>query len=90
MLRSFFPQLQNLCANSKGVNKISEHGKVAIPNNICDLLQWTDGMELTLVTTDSGVMLMSKIKPKLSAKSLRGCLQHKGEPILTEQLCKPY
>lgn len=70
--------------------KISEHGKVIIPSNICDSLHWTKGMELMLITTKSGVMLTSQTSPKLSAKSLRGCLQHEGEPILTEQLCKPY
>jgi len=69
--------------------KISEHGKVIIPSNICDSFHWTDGMELVLVATESGVMLMSQTQQKLSAKSLRGCLQHKGEPISTEQLCKP-
>ena len=69
--------------------KISEQGQVIIPRNIFDSLHWTDGMELTLVTTASGIMLMPKTHKKLSAKSLRGCLQHNGEPIPTEQLCKP-
>lgn len=69
--------------------KISEQGQVVIPRSICDSLHWTDGMELTLITTDSGIMLMPKTKNKLPAKSLRGCLQHKGKLIPTEQLCKP-
>jgi bifunctional DNA-binding transcriptional regulator/antitoxin component of YhaV-PrlF toxin-antitoxin module len=69
--------------------KISGQGQVIIPRNIFDSLHWTDGMELTLVTTDSGIMLMPKTHKKHAAKSLRGCLQHEGEPIPTEQLCKP-
>ncbi len=69
--------------------KMSEHGKVIIPSNICDSLHWTDGMELALVATESGVMLTSQTQPKLPVKSLRGCLQHKGNPISTEQLYKP-
>lgn len=69
--------------------KISEQGQVTIPQNIVESLHWTNGMELTLVTTDSGVMLVPKTQKKLSAKSLRGCLQHHGESISTEQLCKP-
>jgi bifunctional DNA-binding transcriptional regulator/antitoxin component of YhaV-PrlF toxin-antitoxin module len=69
--------------------KISGQGQVVIPRNIFDSLHWSDGMELTLVTTASGIMLMPKTQKKLSAKSLRGCLQHKGEPVPTEQLCKP-
>ena len=69
--------------------KISGQGQVIIPRNIVDSLHWSDGMELTLVTTASGIMLMPKAHKKLSAKSLRGCLQHNGEPIPTEQLCQP-
>jgi len=33
-------------------------------------------------------MLMPKTKKKRSAKSLRGCLQHKGKPVPVEQICK--
>ncbi len=69
--------------------KISGQGQVVIPKNIFNSLHWTDGMELMLMTTESGIMLMPKTQKKLSAKSLRGCLQHKGKPIPTEQLCKP-
>ncbi|WP_417910708.1 hypothetical protein [Candidatus Electronema sp. PJ] len=46
-------------------------------------------MELTLITTESDIMLIPKTQKKLSAKSLRGCLQYKGKPIPTEHLCKP-
>ena len=69
--------------------KISGQRQIIIPQNIFDSLHWTDGMELMLMTTDSGIMLMPKTQKKLSAKSLRGFLQHNGEPISTEQLCKP-
>ncbi|MCB2261870.1 MAG: AbrB/MazE/SpoVT family DNA-binding domain-containing protein [Candidatus Thiosymbion ectosymbiont of Robbea hypermnestra] len=69
--------------------KISGQGQVIIPRNMVDSLHWTDGMELTLVTTESGVMLIPKTHKKLSANSLRGSLQHEGEPIPTERLCKP-
>ena len=65
-------------------------GQVEIPKNVFNSLHWSDGMELTLITTESGIMLMPKIvENKLSAKSLRGCLQHTGNPIPTNQLCKP-
>jgi len=70
--------------------KISKNGQVEIPMNVFKSLHWSDGMELTLITTESGIMLTPKIvKNKISAKSLRGCLQHTGNPIPTEQLCKP-
>jgi len=69
--------------------KISGQRQIIIPKNIFDSLHWTDGMELMLMTTDSGIMLMPKTQKKLSAKSLRGFLQHNGEAISTEQLCKP-
>jgi AbrB family looped-hinge helix DNA binding protein len=67
---------------------ISEEGQVIIPKEVFDSLDWSDGMELTLVTIESGILLTPKIKNKLSAKSLRGCLQHRGNPIPTDQLCK--
>lgn len=70
--------------------KISKTGQVEIPKNIFNSLHWKDGMELTLITTESGIMLTPKVvKNKISAKSLRGCLQHTGSPIPTDQLCKP-
>lgn len=68
--------------------KISEKRQVVILRNIFDSLHWTDGMELTLITTESGIMLMPKSQKKLPAKLLRGCLQHKGKPVPIEQLCK--
>ncbi len=71
--------------------KLSSKGQVVIPKNVRDLLHWGIGVELVLVTTEHGVMLQKKAheKNKHTAKSLRGFLQHKGEPVPTEQLCKP-
>nr|VFJ68880.1 MAG: looped-hinge helix DNA binding domain-containing protein, AbrB family [Candidatus Kentron sp. FW] len=70
---------------------ISPNGQIEIPKNVFDSLHWRNGMELTLTATGSGVMLTPKgsKKNKLSASSLRGCLQHTGEPISTERLCRP-
>lgn len=70
--------------------KISKGGQVKIPRNVFYSLHWSNGMELTLSITESGIILKPKtIKNKISAKYLRGCLQHMGSPIPTEQLCKP-
>ncbi|MBT8420512.1 MAG: AbrB/MazE/SpoVT family DNA-binding domain-containing protein [Gammaproteobacteria bacterium] len=69
---------------------ISPNGQVEIPKDVFDSLHWRDGMELTLITTGSGVMLTQKMSGnQFSARSLRGCLQHTGEPIPTERLCRP-
>ncbi len=69
---------------------ISGKGQIEIPKNVFDSLHWRDGMELALITTESGIMLMPKtVENKLPAKSLRGCLQYTGTPIPTDQLCKP-
>jgi AbrB family looped-hinge helix DNA binding protein len=68
--------------------KISDQGQVVIPKNVFDSLHWTDGMVLTLITTESGIMLTPTIQKKLPANSLRGCLQHNGDPIPTKELCK--
>ncbi len=65
-------------------------GQFEIPKNVCNSLHWSDGMQLTLITTESGIMLMPKIvENKLSVKSLRGYLQHTGNPIPTDRLCRP-
>jgi bifunctional DNA-binding transcriptional regulator/antitoxin component of YhaV-PrlF toxin-antitoxin module len=70
--------------------KMSEYNQIAIPKEICDSLHWQTGMELTLITTEYGVMLQAKRpEEKIPAKALRGFLQHSGEPIPTEQLCRP-
>ncbi len=71
--------------------KLSSKGQVVIPKDVRDLLHWGVGVELVLLTTEHGVMLQTKShkKNKHTAKSLRGFLQHEGEPVSTEQLCKP-
>lgn len=71
--------------------KLSSKGQIVIPKEVRDALHWGIGVELTLVTTEYGVMLQSKAphQRKLTAKSLRGCLQHTGITVPTEQLCKP-
>ncbi|WP_228291572.1 AbrB/MazE/SpoVT family DNA-binding domain-containing protein [Thiothrix litoralis] len=69
----------------------SSKGQIVIPKEVRDSLHWGIGVELTLVTTEYGVMLQTKIphKRKLPAKSLRGFLQHTGAPVPIDQLCKP-
>ena len=71
--------------------RLSSKGQIVIPKEVRDSLHWGVGVELTLVTTKYGVMLQTKPSQqrKLPAKSLRGFLQHKGEPVPTETLCKP-
>ena len=71
--------------------KLSSKGQVVIPKDVRDSLHWGAGVELVLITTEQGVMLQTKPdnKKKYTAKSLRGFLQHKGEPVPTEQLCQP-
>ncbi|HGG58823.1 MAG TPA: AbrB/MazE/SpoVT family DNA-binding domain-containing protein [Gammaproteobacteria bacterium] len=71
--------------------KLSSKGQIVIPKEVRDSLHWDVGDELLLVTTRHGVMLQTKASRtrKKPAKSLRGFLQHTGEPVPTETLCKP-
>ena len=71
--------------------RLSSKGQIVIPKEVRDSLHWDVGVELILVTTEHGVMLQAKTpkQHKLPAKSLRGFLQYKGEPVSTEILCKP-
>lgn len=70
--------------------KVSSKGQIVIPKEVRDDLHWDNGMELTLVMTEQGVMLRAKTQAeKQPVKSLRGFLQYSGEVIPTEQLCKP-
>ena len=69
---------------------LSSKGQVVIPKEIRDELHWESGQELTIETTESGVLLKSRptIK-KLRLEDLRGFLKYDGPPISTEELCKP-
>ncbi|TXH71512.1 MAG: AbrB/MazE/SpoVT family DNA-binding domain-containing protein [Thiothrix sp.] len=71
--------------------RLSSKGQIVIPKEVRDSLHWDVGVELVLITTEHGVMLQTKAsqQSKLPAKSLRGFLQHTGEPVPTEDLCKP-
>ena len=71
--------------------KLSSKGQVVIPKDVRDSFHWGLGVELSLLATESGVILETKPgnEKKQVAKSLRGMLQHKGKAISTEQLCKP-
>jgi AbrB family looped-hinge helix DNA binding protein len=71
--------------------KLSSKGQVVIPKSVRESFHWKVGSELTLVATEHGVMLQTKAFDgnKKAAKPLRGFLQHKGEAVPTEELCKP-
>jgi len=71
--------------------KLSSKGQIVIPKDVRDSLHWAVGAELVLVTTEHGILLQTAPhkKNKGTAKSLRGLLQHDGDPVPTEQLCKP-
>jgi len=69
---------------------LSSKGQVVIPKAIRDELHWHAGTQITLVTTASGVTL--KAVPKKTGRKfedLIGMLKHEGQPLSTEELCKP-
>lgn len=69
---------------------LSNTGQIAIPQEIRDELHWEPGLELTLETTDSGVVLRSKAKKRtLRLEDLRGFLKCDGPPVSIEDLCEP-
>jgi len=69
---------------------LSRKGQVVIPKEIRDAFHWEAGHELTIETTESGVLLKSKpTSKKLRLEDLRGFLKYDGPPISTEELCKP-
>lgn len=69
---------------------LSSKGQIVIPKDIRDELHWEPGLELTIETTESGVLLKSKpMGKKLRLEDLRGFLKYGGPSIPTEELCKP-
>jgi len=71
--------------------KMSSKGQIFIPKEVRGSLHWDVGVELILVTSEHGVVLQTKTPQthKIPVKALRGFLQHTGEPVPTETLCKP-
>jgi len=70
--------------------KLSSKGQIVIPKAIRDSLHWDTGVELTLVASESGVILQTRQKkPKQNINSLRGMLQSSITPLSTEELCQP-
>ncbi len=70
--------------------KLSSKGQIVIPKAIRDSLHWDTGIELTLVASDSGIILQTRQKKsKQEIKSLRGMLKNSIEPLSTEELCQP-
>jgi AbrB family looped-hinge helix DNA binding protein len=69
---------------------LSSKGQVVIPKEIRDQLHWTAGHELSIETTESGVLLKSRPQKKaLRLEELRGFLKSPGAPLATDELCKP-
>jgi AbrB family looped-hinge helix DNA binding protein len=69
---------------------LSSKGQVVIPKEIRDQLHWEAGHELTIETTEYGVLLKSRPKEKkIRLEDLRGFLKYEGRPIPIEELCKP-
>jgi AbrB family looped-hinge helix DNA binding protein len=69
---------------------LSSKGQVVIPKEIRDQLHWTAGHELSIETTESGVLLKSRPQKKaLRLEELRGFLKSAGAPLATDELCKP-
>ena len=70
--------------------KLSSKGQIVIPKAIRDSLHWDTGVELTLVASESGVILRTRRKKsKQDINSLRGMLQSSNTSLSTEELCQP-
>jgi len=69
---------------------LSSKGQVVIPKEIRDELHWDAGTELTLISSASGVTLKA-VSKKTGRKfaDLIGMLKPEGQPLPTEDLCKP-
>jgi len=69
---------------------LSDTWHILIPPEIRQTLHWNAGLELTMTTTENGVVLEAKSKPRgKRLENLIGFLQHEGPPIPIEELCKP-
>ena len=70
--------------------KLSSKGQIVIPKAIRESLHWDTGAELTLVASESGVILQARQKKtKLDISSLRGMLENPKISLSTEELCQP-
>ena len=70
--------------------KLSSKGQIVIPKTIRDSLHWDTGVELTLVASESGVILQTRKKNiKKDISSLRGMLENPDISLSTEELCQP-
>ena len=70
--------------------KLSSKGQIVIPKAIRESLHWDIGTELTLVASESGVILQArKNKTKQDISCLRGMLQNSNTSLSTEELCQP-
>ena len=70
--------------------KLSSKGQIVIPKTIRDSLHWDTGVELTLVASESGVILQTRKKNiKKDIGSLRGMLENPKISLSTEELCQP-
>lgn len=69
---------------------LSSEGQIAIPKAILDELHWESGVELTIESTTSGVLLRTRPKGKtLRLEDLRGFFKFQGPAIPIDELCKP-
>jgi len=70
--------------------RITESGQISIPPDMAEILQLVPGTEIDLMLVQTGILLKPKSsKLKISAKLLKGFLQHSGPPVPLELLCKP-
>jgi len=69
---------------------LSSNGQINIPIEILNELHWEAGHQLSIETTEAGVLLKSiPKKKKLRLEDLRGFLKYDGPPVSIEVLCKP-
>ncbi len=70
--------------------KLSSKGQIVTPKTIRDSLHWETGVELTLVASESGVILQTRKKDiQKDIGSLRGMLENTKISLSIEELCQP-